>query len=372
MTGTAEDATSGAATQERDPDGAIVEPRARRAIWRSLSPANIGAIYVWILIIALFWVISPNTFPTSATVTSVLSSSAVTALVALALVVPLAASYYDLSIGYTMSIAGIVVTKLLTTTSMSIELSIAVTLAVCVVIGLMNAVVVVGLGIDSFIGTLGTGAVLAALAIGLSGNATLTVIGSKSSGFSSIANNDWLGLQHPVFFALAVMLILAFWLERTAAGRRLYATGFDREAARLTGIRVLRLGVLAFICSATLAGFAGVVLASTVASAAPDQGVSYLIPAFSAAFLGATQFRHGRFNPWGTVLAVLLIGTGNVGLLISGGPVWATQLFQGVVLIAAVGLTSFGRSAVLEAVLRRRAQSQPRAGPPSNMAPPAT
>jgi ribose transport system permease protein len=84
---------------------------------------------------------------------------------------------------------------------------------------------------------------------------------------------------------------------------------------------------------------AGVALTARIEAADPSNGPSYLIPAFSAAFLGATQFRHGRFNPWGTVVSVLLLGTGSIGLLLAGAPQWAPQVFQGVVLIAAVSLT---------------------------------
>jgi ribose transport system permease protein len=104
--------------------------------------------------------------------------------------------------------------------------------------------------------------------------------------------------------------------------------------------------VIAFVTSAVIAGFAGMVLAARVSSGSPTAGPAYLIPAFSAAFLGATQFRQGRFNPWGTVIAVLLLGTGNVGLLLAGGPNWTPTLFEGVVLIAAVALTGLGANTI--------------------------
>jgi ribose transport system permease protein len=139
---------------------------------------------------------------------------------------------------------------------------------------------------------------------------------------------------------LVGMVAIGWLLERTQMGRRFYAMGFERETARLSGIRVDLLGTLAFISSAVIAGAAGLVLTGRVASASPEAGPPYLIPAFSAAFLGATQLRAGRFNPWGTVIAVLMLGTGDVGLLLAGGPIWTPELFEGVVLIAAVALTA--------------------------------
>jgi ribose transport system permease protein len=76
-----------------------------------------------------------------------------------------------------------------------------------------------------------------------------------------------------------------------------------------------------------------------VNSASHEAGISYLLPAFAAAFLGATQFRHGRFNVWGAVVAVMLLGTGRVGLSLSGAPTWAYDVFLGIVLITAMAIT---------------------------------
>lgn len=329
-------------------------PSRHRSVGAMLSPKNIGAIYVWIAIIILFSIIASDTFPTGTTAKSILNQYSVTGLMALSLVIPLACAYYDLSIGYTMGLAGIVVAELLDKTSMSPVMCGVVTLLVCVAIGLLNGFVVIGLGVDSFIGTLGTGGILYAITLGVSGNQTIT--GRVGEDYHKLASTELLGLTLPVFYMLAAMLVLAYWLQRTQMGRQFYAMGFDRETARLTGISVNKLGIVAFVVSAVIAGFAGMVLTARVSSGSPDAGPSYLIPAFSAAFLGATQFFRGRFNPWGAVIAVLLLGTGDVGLLLVGGPIWTPQLFEGTVLIAAVALTGFGQNAIRErlAVLRTR------------------
>src|SRR4029078_10851328 len=99
--------------------------------------------------------------------------------------------------------------------------------------------------------------------------------------------------------------------------------------ARLAGVRVERLRFLSLIASGTLAGFAGIVLASTLQSGSPAGGPPYLLPAYAAAFLGATQLKHGRFNAWGTIIAVLLLGTGTTGLALANAPPWAAKLFCG-------------------------------------------
>jgi hypothetical protein len=85
------------------------------------------------------------------------------------------------------------------------------------------------------------------------------------------------------------------------------------------------------------------VRASNLSSGAPDAGLPYLLPAFAAAFLGATQFRGGRFNAWGALVAVLLLGTGTTGLSLASAPQWSLDMFTGVVLIAALAVTGFQR-----------------------------
>jgi ribose transport system permease protein len=182
---------------------------------------------------------------------------------------------------------------------------------------------------------------VAAITSALSGDQTIT--GRVAGNFTKLATTNLSNIQIPVLYMLIIMVALGYWLERTERGRQLYATGFDTETAKLTGVPVPRLVSASLLTSACISGFAGMVLAAQVSAGAPDAGAAYLIPAFSAAFLGATQLRGGRFNPWGTVIGVLLVGTGNVALLIVGGPTWTPELFEGMVLIAAVALTAIER-----------------------------
>jgi ribose transport system permease protein len=303
-----------------------------------LSVRNIGAIYVLILIIILFTIISPDAFPTTRTGKSILNQYAITGMVALSVVVPLAAGVYDLSIGAIVAFAGVLAAYLLEHTSLSPVIAGVMVILACGVIGLVNAFVVTRLEVNSFITTLGTGAIITALTSAVSGDQTIT--GRIGDSFSKLATTSYDGISIAVVYLLVIMLALAYWTERTEGGRQIYATGFDPETARLAGAPVTKSIVLSFLTSAVISGFAGLVLSAQVAAGSPDIGASYLIPAFSAAFLGATQIRGGRFNAWGAVIGVMVLGTGDVALLVSGGPSWTPSLFQGFVLIAAVALSA--------------------------------
>jgi ribose transport system permease protein len=165
-----------------------------------------------------------------------------------------------------------------------------------------------------------------------------------SASFQKIGNDKILGLQLPVYFLAVMALIMWYVIERTSAGRRLYATGANPEAARLSGIRTSRVILLATIACAVIAGIAGVLESSQLATGDPTIGPGYLLPAIAAVFLGSTQFRNGRMNVWGTVLGAYVIATGVMGLSLAGAPTWTPKLLEGVILIAAVALAYYQRT----------------------------
>jgi ribose transport system permease protein len=318
-------------------------PSLAERLRRGLAFNRIGAVYVWLTIVVVFSIWVPDTFPTMSTVKQVLNANALTALAALAITIPLAARVFDLSFAYTMTLTGVITAHLLSV-GVALLPAILLGLAAGVVIGVINATVVVAMRIDSFIGTLATGSLIQAL-ITMATGGTAIISTKLQHGFTDIGQTNIGGFTLPVLYVLVVAVAMWFLLEHTATGRRLYATGFNPDAAKLAGVRVDRLRFASLVVSGTLAGAAGLVLASTVGSGDPSAGTSYLLPAFAAAFLGATQLKHGRFNAFGTLIAVLLLGTGTTGLGLASAPQWASDMFVGVVLIASLGLTGLQRRA---------------------------
>jgi len=319
-------------------------PRHRTAhpIRERLSVRQIGAVYVWITIIAVFSIYRPETFPTGTTVTQILNNGAITALAALALLVPLAARTFDLSIGFVMSLAGVTAAHFAAETSVGIVPAVILALLAATFIGFVNGVVVVLMRVDSFIGTLATGSLVAAFITLVTNEQDITDVRLAGS-FSTIGQTDISGVTLPVLYAFVVALVLWYLLEHTSTGRRMYAVGFNTNAARLVQVRVDRLRFTALVCSSLVAGVAGVSLASTLGSGSPTSGQAYLLPAFAAAFLGATQLRQGRFNAPGTLIAVLVLTTGTTGLALAAAPAWSADMFTGVVLITALALTGAQR-----------------------------
>jgi len=321
-----------------------VENAGKRSLASKLSFGNIGAVYVFAVIIVVFSIWAPDTFPTWTTVRTVINQNAVAGIIALSLVVPLSAAAFDLSIGAIMGLASIVCAWLLVKKGVPVVPSILLSILVGLAAGLVNSVLVVVVGIESFIATLATGSLMTAAVSMISDYTPINGPALSDPGFSNIANASVIGgINSAAILLLLVAIGLYVFQEYTPTGRRMFATGFNLEAARLTGIRVNRLRFTGLMVSALVASIAGVLITAQMQVGQPDVGSPYLLNAFSAVFLGATQFRSGRFNAAGTLLAVLLLGTGKTGLTLVGAQPWGGDMFVGIVLIGALALAAYER-----------------------------
>ena len=304
---------------------------------RALSPRNISAAYLLVGLIIVFGLLRPETFLARTTFNSLLSEQALTALVAVGLVAPLAAGMFDLSLGGSMALASVTSATLATKHDLSTLNALVIAIAIGTVAGLITSVLVSRVNISSFIATLGVGSVLTAASIAVSNQ--LDIVGLPQS-FIDLGNDQWFGIRIVVWICLAVIITMWFFTEQTPAGRQLYAVGGNLEASRLNGIRVDLLRVLALAISCGIAALAGVLATAGVTAGSSQIGPSYLLPAFAAVFLGSTQIKPGRVNVWGTVLAVFTLAVGVKGLQLLGAPFWLSDFFNGVALLVAVGLAS--------------------------------
>ncbi len=315
-----------------------------RSWTRTLKPlrfGNIGAVYVGLIIAVYFSVTQPDLFPRLTTLQLILNQNSVAALVAFSLIVPMCTRVFDLSIGYVMGMTSVTAAYLVVERQLSFTVTIVLCLLLALAAGLLNVVLVVMLGIDSFIATLASGAFFQAIILLISGNVPVTDQ-RLNQDFGKIANTEIIfGLTPPVFVAIVIGLLIWWLLERTVTGRRLYATGFNEEAARLVGVQTRRLRVGGLLVSALVAGLAGILVTAQVGAGSPEIGPGYLLTSFAAVFLGATQFRGGRFNVQGAAVAVLVIAVGSAGLAISGAPVWGSSMFLGIILLSSLALRRY-------------------------------
>jgi ribose transport system permease protein len=305
---------------------------------RGLSFQSIGGVYVLLAMIVLFSIWVPETFPELATARQILNNNAIGAMAAMALIIPLSAGVFDISVPYTMTLSGVMCTYTLVHTDLPLGVAVVIALAVALCVGIVNGLVVVVFKIDALIGTLATGFLIQSVVKWRTGSKVVTSA-ELSGSFADISRRMYFNLTMPVFYTLVIAIGIWYLLEHTATGRRIYATGFNRDATRLAAVRTERIRFGSLVASAFLAGVAGVALAANIGSGSPTAGNDYLLPAFAAVFLGATQLKNGRFNAWGTIIGILLLGTGTTGLGLANQPGWVQDMFKGTVLIAALAVT---------------------------------
>jgi ribose transport system permease protein len=329
--------------------GATDSAPAKR-VWAALSFRNISALYIFAALFVLFALWVPETFLTTGVWRSLLANSALTALVAIAVTIPLSAGVFNLAVGTEVGTAAILAAWLLEKQGLGVVPAVVLTLVAGCVIGAASGALIVRAKIDSFIATLGMSSILLALIAWISGGQQIL---NLPSSFQSLATNELLGLAYPVWIMLAVGLVVWYVLQRTPTGRRLYATGGNINAARLAGVPTGRVIVLSLVSCGGIAALAGTLTSAQLAVGDPTVGPGYLLPAYAAAFLGSTQFHGGRYNVWGSVIAVLVLAVGVKGLQLAGAPVWIPDLFNGTALLVAVGMSKYQRTARRSAAVAR-------------------
>lgn len=302
----------------------------------------------WGLVVLLFGVLEPETFLTAANLQSILASQAVLVVLTLGLLVPLLAGDYDLSVAAVLTLSAMVVALLNVEHGWPVGWAILAAVAAGAAVGLANGALVVLLGLDSFVITLGTATFVSGIVLWISDSRTIG--GISDDLVRPVVLEEFLGVPLEFYYGLALCLALSYVFELTPAGRRLLVVGRGPRVARLSGIRVGRVRFGALVTSAVVSAAAGVLYAGTTGGADPSSGMTLLLPAFAAAFLGATTIVPGRFNPWGSLLAVYFLATGITGLQLLGVESFVQQLFYGGALIVAVALSRLagGRQAAAE------------------------
>jgi ribose transport system permease protein len=230
-------------------------------------------------------------------------------------------------------------------------LALAAAVAAGMLIGVVNGFLVSYIGISAFVATLGMMTVNTGLAFIISGGTTIfgRAIPEAFRDFGqqgihlAMVNERAVRLPYLTILALIVLIVVYIVLEQTVFGRRLYAIGGNMEASRLSGVRVRKLRLLAFVISGLGAAVAGLMLTSRVASANPTLGDGLMLDAIAAVFLGMTMSHEGEPHVLGTLLGVLILGVLANGLTQMSVDPYIQQVLTGGIIILAVTLSSLSR-----------------------------
>jgi ribose transport system permease protein len=306
-------------------------------------------ILVLLAFVLIGFIASPN-FLTSRNASNVVTFSAIVSVLAVGQFFVILTGGIDLSVASVVALAT-VVSALLLKSGHSAATAAVLTLLICAAVGFVNGLLVVGLRIAPFIATLATMSAIQGLSYVIQSSSLIQI--SNSSFITFFSEGSILGLRSPVLIFVLVMLVAGFAARYTNFGRRLYAVGGNREAARLSGLPVSRDLLITYTLSGALAGLAGLLAAAQLLEGSSLIGQGYELDAIAAVVVGGASLAGGKGDPISAVIGgfIMEIIINIMNLIgISSEP---QLIIKGAVIVLAVFLSSAGGLTQVSAGLSR-------------------
>ncbi|MFD2612186.1 ABC transporter permease [Paenibacillus gansuensis] len=307
-----------------------------------------GALIV-IAAVFVFFSLSKPYFLTYNNITDILRSISIVTFVAIGVTFSLIVDGFDLSVGSTVSITTVVAAALMVWYEQPLIVVLIVPIAIGLLIGLINSFLIVKVKIPDLLATLAVMYIINGIhrtytegySIYDNMNRTDGTIapGVFSASFKWIGQGKWLGIPVPVILMVLAVAVVHIFLTYTRVGRQMYITGGNQEAARLSGIRVNRIRMLAYLLSGGFAGIGGILFAARVGTGQIDAGAPLLMEAVAAVFVGFSVLGAGKPNVIGTFFGAVLIGVMLNGLTMMNLQYYTHDIFKGGVLVLALAIT---------------------------------
>ncbi|MFB2579785.1 ABC transporter permease [Herbiconiux sp. P15] len=291
----------------------------------------IGAI---IILLILFSLLAPSFFQASTAVTILRESSALL-VVAIGMTFVVLMGSIDLSVGSTVTLAGLVSATVAKDGSWVV--AIIAGIAVGVAVGFANGAIFAFAKVPSFLTTLGMGLVVGGIGLWFVGGRPVQVF---NLDFTNISQGRFLlGLPNIALWAILLWLVISFVGSKTRFGRYTFAIGGAEAVSGLAGIPIRRMKLWVLVISGTMAAIAGILLASRIGAATPGMGDRLTLDSIAAVVIGGTALTGGVGGVHRTILGVLVITTLSVGLNTMGVAPYLQDIIQGAVVVIAVALT---------------------------------
>ncbi|GAA2042771.1 ABC transporter permease [Agromyces tropicus] len=305
--------------------------------WRQIL-RDLALIPVIVIVFIVGAVFVPNFATPNNIVSNILSVSAVLGVAVVAQSIVLIGGYFDLSAQSVIGLAPMLMVWLYTTDGgvgvvSNPWLAILSALVLGAIVGLVNGLLVGRLGMNAFIVTLAMLILLQGFTLGISGGQTFTDLppAVAALGFANV-----LGIPVDVLILVLVVAIAAVFMRFAPTGRRIYAMGGNKEAARAAGINTLRMTIGLFIFSGVVAAFAGLMLSARIAAVTSSQGNNIIFTVFAAAVIGGISLDGGKGTIIGAATGVLLLGMIQNILVLSAVPSFWIDATYGAIILGAL------------------------------------
>jgi ribose transport system permease protein len=296
-------------------------------------------VFAAVLVFFSTWSRTADTFATAQNFKNVLGNQSVIGILSLAVMIPLVCGKFDFAVGPVAGLSQALTAGLMARLGAPLAVAILVSIVVGAAVGLSTGGAVAKIGVNSLIVTIGMSAILSGIVVWYTNSQS--IITGISRDLVDLGSGDWLGVPRTLYVLAVVAVLVHYLLEDTPYGRYVHSIGSNEPAARLVGLPVERLVIIAFVLSGTLAAFAGILLVARNGGASPQVGtVSDSLQALSAVFLGATAIRPGRFNVIGTLVAIFFLAFTITGLSLAGAESWVSDVCNGAALFSAVVISA--------------------------------
>lgn len=298
------------------------------------NPSGVWVLFVFfVIMLVTFSILSPF-FLSLQNFLNIGNNMAYIGLMAAAQTLLIIAGGLDMSVASIAGMSGVML-AILIKMGLNIWLAAGVSLLLGAFIGYLNSISVTRIGINPLIATLGMLNIVEGISLVLTGGLTRPV---ADPAFSFLGSGRVFGIPMPLIL-MTLTFIATYWLLATTRfGRFVYATGGNPEASRLAGVPVNGVLTRLFILSGVFGALSGLVLVAMLGASAPTAASGNLLTVIASVILGGTSLAGGRGSVWGTLLAVLILGTLNNGLVLMNISSFWQSVTQGIVLLLAVGL----------------------------------
>jgi ribose transport system permease protein len=323
--------------------GAPAPAKRRRPAALTHLPARYSIIVVWAALIVFYSLTSTN-FLHLTTFQAIFNSQQHLVFMTMALLCTITiGEFVDLSVPSVFGFAGTIMPVLVVNHNWNVWVASLAAVICAGLVGAVNAFLIVKMGVNTIVVTLGMSTLLLGVSMLISDDNTISGL---PNSFQNFALKDIGGLPVSFYYGVVLVLVFAYILAYTPLGRHMRFVGASREVSRLSGVRVDRIRFGSFVFAGLISGVGAIVTVAYVGSFNASSASQYLLPVFAAVFLGTAVFEPGRFNPLGTFVGIYFLSTGVIGLQLHSAAVWIEPVFYGAVLVVAVTIST---------VLHRRA-----------------
>jgi len=311
-----------------------------KSVWKRIMTRPEISVFLAVLVLGLIFMLASSNFLSAYNIYNLSRTAALYMLIALAQATVVLVGGMNLSLGYIGGMTVVTVGYMMQNWGCSSPVAVLSGLAVGLVAGLVNGLLITGLRINSFVVTLATSFVFRGLVTGVSGGFPYTQL---APSFTTLGRGTLLGLPYMLYLAALVLMGVWYFFRFTVPGRRLLATGGNLQAARMAAVNTDFSIVLANVLSGLFAALAGICAVSMNGSAQPTTGTDWMIYSFAVAVIGGTALSGGVISAAGIFIAAFLIVMIKNGLVMINANIYFEQTYLGLILLMAVSLSSISR-----------------------------